>query len=511
MSGRLDLNKSIHVLFEEQVSKYPNRIAAIYRDISITYEELNERANVVASHLIANGLKANAVVGLMLERSVDMIVSIMAILKAGGAYLPIDVHWPDERIKIVMENSDVSFILIKGKVLKIKMVLTEITYLDIDDMDSSLVLMQSPINNPEDVAYVLYTSGTTGTPKGVMIQHYSVINLVNGLYESIYCFEKDEINVALLAPIVFDASIKQIFPSLLLGHTLFIIPEILKLSPSKLVSFFKNNFIDITDITPTHLSLLNMLIQTDGNLGVKLLLVGGEPLYRKTYDDFNNKYGHYSRLVNVYGPTECCDVSTVFTLPKQLLYSEKQTTIPIGKPLGNIYLYILDTAGNESSKGEIYIGGLGVGKGYINNSHLTKIHFINNPFRKGEKMYKTGDVAKILADGTILFLGRIDNQVKINGYRIELKEIEHILNEHEQVQQVIVIEVDEEGGGKKLCAYYLAKEAIPEMELRIFLNVHLPSYMIPSYFVWLKHFPVNSNGKVDKKYMANYKSMLTNT
>ncbi|MNW57361.1 Tyrocidine synthase 1 [compost metagenome] len=216
-------------------------------------------------------------------------------------------------------------------------------------------------------------------------------------------------------------------------------------------------------------------------------------------------------MLNVYGPTECCDVTTVHPVTDPSRYPDNYLTIPIGRPLENTYVYLLDKDGEVANEGEMFIGGLGVGKGYINNHHLTQNHFIENPFRKGEKMYRTGDVAKRLIDGSLLFLGRMDNQVKINGHRIEPKEIEHLLNSHDQIQQVIVIEVDGEGSGKKLCAFYAAQDEIPVEELRYFLSVQLPHYMIPSYFVRLKRFPVNSNGKVDRKTLAEYRFMGINS
>ena len=494
--------KTIQELFEKQVSQRPDQIAVAYGEQRLTYRELNAKANQLARVLRKKGVEAESIVGLMVERSVEMIVGIMAILKAGGAYLPIDPEYPESRIQYMLENSHTSILLTQESLLaKIK-------------FSGELLNIQEPaiykgssanlklINTPDNLAYTIYTSGTTGHPKGVMIEHKNVAALVTGLFQAIYESYPASQRVALIAPYVFDASVKQIFAALLLGHSLYIVPQEVRVDGKALKEYYRQYAIDISDGTPAHISMLTAaLADTADDLKVKHFLIGGEALGINLIQDFYQRLkAAKPKITNVYGPTECCvDSATYLVNPEEL---NELNSIPIGKPLANWKLYVLGKSKEilpVGIAGELYIGGSGVGRGYLNNAELTAEKFIANPFIAGEKMYRTGDLVKWLPDGNIEFIGRIDEQVKVRGYRIELGEIESQLLKYEPVQAAVVVAREEGSGNKYLCAYIVAEQELNVSDLRKHLAKELPDYMIPSYFVPLEKIPLTSNGKVDRK------------
>ncbi|MCP5052806.1 MAG: AMP-binding protein, partial [bacterium] len=352
----------------------------------------------------------------------------------------------------------------------------------------------------QSAAYIIYTSGTTGKPKGVIIEHRSVINLVTGLKEDVFNYDAP-VNVCLLSPFVFDASVKQVFPTLLLGHTLAVVPGETRLDSEELVSFYKKRDIRISDGTPAHLNILmNVKEQLDENLPVELFVIGGEELKPDLCAKFIASVNKTNfKIVNVYGPTECCDVTTLYTVTGDWL---KTRRLPIGKPLGNMKVYILSSGAILQPigvPGELCIGGAGTGRGYLNRPGLTNTKFVANPFEEGEKLYRSGDLAKYLPDGNIGFLGRIDHQVKVRGFRIELGEIETQLEQHRGIKEAVVLAREDKGGENYLCAYYIPVTGdIPADQLRDYLSRQLIDHMVPSYFVKLDAIPMTTSGKLDR-------------
>ncbi|MCK4261381.1 MAG: amino acid adenylation domain-containing protein, partial [Halanaerobiales bacterium] len=417
-------------------------------------------------------------------------------------YLPIDPVYPEDRIKYMLEDSDAKILLTENSLIQN---LNEIEVESIDLYDEKIYSGETELENitlPNNLAYVIYTSGSTGKPKGVMLEHRNVANLVSGLDQQIYAQYQRRLNVCVVSPYVFDASVKQIFAALLLGHSLYIVPENTRLSGLKLLEFYEKYNIDVSDGTPTHISLLLENMEEKHNeLGIKHFVIGGEALTKNLAESFLSRFTNSKPIItNVYGPTECCVDSSSYdvTIDNYNLYD----MIPIGKPMPNVQLYIMDQKTKLQSigiPGELCISGAGVSRGYLRREELTAEKFITNPFREGERLYRTGDLVSWLPDGNIKFIGRIDHQVKIRGYRIELGEIENRLLEHEIIREAIVIDRTDQNDAKYLCAYIVTDEEIPVADLRTYLSKDLPEYMIPSYFISLDEMPLTRNGKVDRK------------
>lgn len=491
-------DKTIHELFENQVKNNPNNIAVIFEDEKLTYNQLNEKANKLAVTLRKKGVKNNSIVGVMIERSLEAIIAIVAILKAGGAYLPIDVDCPEERIKSVLEDSKTKILLVKcGHFKKIKF---DGEILDLEDSESysSENINIKNISSPEDLAYIIYTSGSTGKPKGVMVRHRNVVNLIFAFSKSIYRDQKYSLNFSMISPYYFDASIKQLFPSLTLGHTLHIIKKDISLNGTHLCKYYKDNLIDIADGTPTH---LNMLLNSDckfiEDTKIKYFIIGGEVLKPELAKSVIDKFN--SSIVNVYGPTECCDVSTMYILNNEMNY--ELNNIPIGKPISNAKIFILNNRLELCPigvQGELCISGDGLSKGYLNDEKLNAEKFIEHPLANEERIYRTGDLARWLPDGNIEFLGRIGYQVKIRGFRIELGEIESQLLKYELIKEAVVIDREDANGDRYLCAYIVGDKEIRISGIKKYLAEKLPEYMIPIYYMEMERIPLNRNGKLDR-------------
>ncbi len=495
-------DKTIIEVFEEQAEKNPDHVAVEFEESSLTYGELNARSNQLAGVLREKGAGADKTIGIMTERSVEMIVGIMAVLKAGSAYLPVDPLYPEARIRYMLEDSQTEILLTQTEFLDKVQFSGKILDLKNESLYQGEAGNIVPVNTPQDMAYVIYTSGTTGMPKGVMIEHRNVLNLTAGLNRHIYGKYERNLKVALVAPYVFDASVKQIFPTLMLGHTLCIVPEEARLDGMSLLRYYKEHSVDVSDGTPAHIRFLeNAMLAGADVLTVKHFVIGGEALGIETVKSFYDRIaGEKPRITNVYGPTECCVDSTLFSIDYETVSG--LNSIPIGVPLNNVQVYILGKDREVlpvGAAGELYISGDGVGRGYLNRMELTEQKFVENPFVPGSRMYRTGDLARWLPDGTVEFLGRIDYQVKIRGYRIELGEIENRLLTHESVREAAVIDREDGYGTKYLCAYIAGKEELTTGELRAYLLKDLPDYMVPSYFIRLEKLPLTFNGKLDRK------------
>ncbi|WP_434954333.1 amino acid adenylation domain-containing protein, partial [Paenibacillus polymyxa] len=486
-------DQTIHGLFEAQAVQTPEQPALYFEGEQLTYRGLNERANRLARTLRSKGVTKDRLVGLMTERSVDLIVGMLGILKAGGAYVPIDPTYPEERIRYMLDDSGAELLLTQSHLVdKVSFngnVLVLSGAPSVYHEDGSNL---EPLSGPNDLTYVIYTSGTTGQPKGVMVEHRNVVRLVKNTN---YAQLDADTRILQTGAIVFDASTFEIWGALLNGGQLVLVSQDVILDALKLKEAVRSHGITTMFLTTP---LFNQLSQQNLALfeGVRELLVGGDVM---SVPHMNRVLeAHPSlRISNIYGPTENTTFSTVHAIT--CVQSE---SVPIGRPIHNSTAYVVDRSMRLQPVGvwgELLVGGDGVARGYRNRPDLTSEKFIDSPFRSGERCYRTGDMVRLNADGSLEYKGRIDAQVKIRGYRIELGEVETQLLKLEAVREAVVIAREDEQGQKQLCAYVVADEEVVASELRSALSQKLPGYMIPSYVVQLEQMPLTPNGKIDRK------------
>ena len=506
--------KTIQELFEEQVAKSPNHIALVYEKQHVTYHELNAKVNQLAHTIRKLYLKEfnqtslrDSMIGLCTERSLEMIIGILAIIKAGAAYVPIDPAYPEQRIKFMLQDTKTLLLLTQTKVLqKLKFIPETIRhYICLDDQQEKASSKNLTCKNTlNDLCYVIYTSGSTGVPKGVMIEQRGVINLVHAQQQHFRIHSPTD-RVLQFASISFDASVLEIFTSLLNGVSLYIVPELVRKDVNHLYNFMLENEINTTILPP---ALLRMFPHKPLP-ALKTLVIGGDSSDRETM----NYWSKGRQLINAYGPTEITVAATT------LEYDENKRVNEIGRPLQNIKLYVLDTHSQPlpiGIPGELLIGGISLARGYLNQSELTSEKFITNPFASPEDqsegknliLYKTGDLVRWLANGNLEFIGRIDNQVKIRGFRIELGEIEATLARHAGISKCVVRSLLGRNGQKQLVAYYVPTHtakttALSHDALRASLGKNLPDYMIPAVFIPIKEIPLFPSGKVDTKKLPS--------
>lgn len=489
-------DKTLKELFEEQVEKTPKKIAVVSEKNKLTYEELNQKANVIAKILRDKGIKPDTIVGIMVDKSVEMIIGITAIIKSGGAYLPLDPNYPKERIEYIVQDSKPTVILTREKFEA-----------DIDFNGDIIVLSNKELYNesvqnfnttitPDNLSYIIYTSGTTGNPKGVMNKHRNAVRLVKNVD---YMNFKEHDKILQMGSLVFDASVYEIWGSLLNGLELHLIKKEIIVLTELLHKYIIQNKITIIFSTP---ELLNQLAEENVNVFKELrcLLSGGDVLSPK-YSSLILKNCPNLDIINAYGPTENGTFSTTYKVEKEFV-----TTVPIGKPMSNSKAYIVDN--NCKLKpigcyGELCVSGDGLSRGYLNKPDLTAKKFIDNPFVIGTKMYKTGDLARWLPDGNIEFAGRKDYQVKIRGFRIELGEVESFLTKLKEIKEGIVLVKRDQSNNKYMCAYVTTNKKITTQEIREKLLNELPKYMVPSHFVKLDKMPLTPTGKIDRKALFN--------
>ena len=488
-------DKTISEMFEEQARKHPDSTAIFFNGKKLTYKELNERSNQLA-HFLKNSyqIHPNDFVGIILERSEEMIIAILGILKSSGAYLPIEPDIPEKRIQHMLNDTNVS-VVITNKQFEIlskdqNQIILDQFFLTQKESNKNL----KHTHQSSDLAYVMYTSGSTGNPKGVLVEQRSVVRLVKNTN---YTHIKADDNILQLSNYAFDGCIFDIFGALLNGAALYMITTDLLYSIEGLCEFIVENRINITFITT---ALFNKIIDTNPSVIACFdkIYFGGQDASLKHIKTALRYRKNDDSIVHVYGPTENTTFSTYYVVHQ---IQDNWISIPIGKPISNSQAYILDDTLNPvpvGIVGELYVGGDGIARSYLNRKNLTKEKFIDSPFIKGKKIYKTGDMAKWLPDGHIDFLGRIDEQVKIRGFRIESGEIENILLKHTSICQAFVVHRENNNGNKELIAYLTGNEKLNISTIRNFLNHELPDYMIPSYFIQIKSLPLNINGKVDK-------------
>ncbi|MCW5318204.1 amino acid adenylation domain-containing protein [Nostoc sp. KVJ3] len=489
-------NKCFHQFFEAQVEKTPDAIALVFDNEQLSYKELNIRSNQLAHYLKKLGVVPDVLVGICVERSPEAIVALLGILKAGGAYLPLDPSLPQERLKFILEDAQVSILLTHCSLAPLFKWdwgdLLSIVYIDEDWATITQHSQENPTScvTLDNLAYVVYTSGSTGKPKGVLLQHRGLSNLAASQIE---VFNIQPINRILqFASLSFDASIFEIVMGLQTGATLYLANKESLLPGQPLLNLLREKAITHVTLPPAVLAVL----ATESLPTLQTIICAGESC---TDDIVKRWWNSQRRFFNAYGPTEATVWSTVAEISTM---TEKP---PIGRPIANTQIYILDKYLQPlpiGIIGELYISGEGLAQGYLNRPELTIEKFIPNPFsdKKGARLYKTGDLARYRTDGKIEFLGRIDNQVKIRGFRIELSEIETVLSQHQSVQKAVVIVKENVSGDKYLVAYI-----VPNIEtqnftslLRKFLKEKLPEYMIPKAFVILDSLPLTVNGKVDR-------------
>ncbi|XXM72288.1 amino acid adenylation domain-containing protein [Lysinibacillus sphaericus] len=499
----------IHEILQEQAERIPNKTAVKFDNEELTYRQLNEKANQLASVLQENGLRSGEVVALRLERSLEMIIGIFGILKAGGAYLPIDPAFPMERTYYMLEDSQAGFLLTKSDVKPVISGFNGQTLL-LDDQEiyaGATGSINSTIN-PEDLIYIIYTSGSTGKPKGVMIQHDSVMNRLYWMQRE-YPINEDDV-ILQKTPFTFDVSVWELFWWTITGSSLCLLTPGGEKDPEILVETINQNNISILHFVPSMLqAFLNHIDDRKESIdklaSVKKCFASGEALLLKQVHKFNEILypAHRTELINLYGPTEATvDVSYYDCLPSKI-----SDLVPIGKPIDNVQLYIIDSYNHLMPVGvigELCIAGVGLARGYLNRADLTNEKFVDNPFEFGSKMYRTGDIARWLPNGQIEYLGRMDHQVKVRGYRIELQEIEACLLEHDLVNEAVVTLRKDAAGEHYLSAYVVLKRSNPEesliqKELKEFLGTKMPAYMVPAHLMVLESMPLTPNGKLDRK------------
>jgi amino acid adenylation domain-containing protein len=494
----------IQQLFEQQVARTPEAVAVVFETQQLTYAELNRRANQLAHYLSKRGVGPEVLVGICVERSIAMVVGLLGILKAGGAYLPLDPSYPTERLAFMVEDAGVKVLVIQQELLKnLPRSVAEIVCIDADWDQISLESRDCPESETagENAAYVIYTSGSTGKPKGVIVTHRNVVRLFEAT-DSSYKFTANDV-WTLFHSYAFDFSVWEIWGALLYGGKLVIVPYWVSRSAEGFYRLLLDQKVTVLNQTP---SAFRQLIELDSKikseLALRLVIFGGEQLELHTLKPWLDRHGdEQPQLVNMYGITE----TTVHVTYRPLRMADANRSV-IGRPLADLQVFVLDRYLQPAPigvPGEMYVGGAGLGRGYLKRPELTSERFIPHPFSSepGARLYKTGDVARFLKDGDLEYLGRADDQVKIRGYRIELGEINANLAEHPSVRESVIVMHGQGSDERRLVAYIVpASRSVPSIsELREFLKQTLPDYMVPANFVFLEAMPLTASGKVNQR------------
>lgn len=521
-------DRCVHQLFEDQVERTPDALAIVSADQQITYGELNVKANQLANHLRQLGVGPSSVVGLLMDRSIQMMVGVLGILKAGAAYLPLNTDHPAARLSHQLSDAAATVLVTEEKLAaglpnyEGRMLCLD---RDWDQIENAPGSNPEAVVTPEGLVYVIYTSGSTGVPKGVAVRHRNLVNYTHAISRQLQpgaAVEKSaekmsgaastarQWQYATVTTISADLGNTSIYPALTSGGCLHLLGYDVATDATSFARYLEEHHIDLLKIVPSHLSAL--LAASGGRrvLPQKYLILGGEALTWKLVGRIREAFGGSScRIISHYGPTETTVGSLTYHLGdtgEEQELAEQSATVPIGSPLANTVAYILDEwlePVPAGVVGELYVGGEGVAAGYLHQEEQTKERFIADPFSEhpAARMYKTGDLARYLPEGSIEFLGRRDDQVKIRGYRVELAEVEAVLREHDKVREAVVVASESEPGEKRLVAYLVAatEEALNTDKLRSFLREKLPEYMVPQAFVLLRALPLTRNGKVDRQ------------
>jgi amino acid adenylation domain-containing protein/thioester reductase-like protein len=498
-------DKTLPQLFAEQVRRTPDRTAAVFGRQSLTYREMDEKTSRLAALLRTKGVRPDTIVGIMLDRSLEMIIGILGILKAGGAYLPVDPNGPADRLRYMLQDCGAKILLTDRQPAVGATAGVDVIDLRDDHLDLPAAAPLAPVNSPGDLAYVIYTSGSTGQPKGVMIEQRSLVNRICWMQKK-YPLDEDSV-ILQKTPYTFDVSVWELVWWFFAGASVCLLEPGGEKDPAAICAAIARHRITTIHFVPSMLNMFLHFLENGANsarnvrdlVSLKQVFASGETLGLAQAELFNHLLytTNGTALANLYGPTEAAiDVSYFDCSPNAALKS-----VPIGKPIDNTSLYILDKNLNLlpiGIPGELYIGGVGLARGYVNKPDLTAERFLPNPFIPGERIYKTGDLVRWYAEGDIEFLGRLDHQVKIRGFRIELGEIENRLMAFPGIREAVVNGV-EARDKKYLCAYYVGTRRIAVRELRKFLEETLPEYMIPSYFLQMDALPLTTSGKISRQ------------
>ncbi len=497
------LHKCLHTLFEEQVERTPDTEAVMFEGQTLTYREFNARANQLAHYLQTQRVEPDTLVGICMERSLEMVIGIYGILKAGGAYVPIDPDYPKERIAFMLDDSQISVLLTQENVLnRVPITNHTSTIINLDTNWERIATQKTdnPISGvkPAHLAYVIYTSGSTGQPKGAMNTHQGICNRLLWMQDAYHLTSED--SVLQKTPFSFDVSVWEFYWPLMTGARLVVAKPGGHQDSTYLVKLIAEQKITTIHFVP---SMLQIFVEEPGLEAchaLRQVICSGEALPFELQERFFARSN--AQLHNLYGPTEAAVDVTFWQCER----NSSGRIVPIGRPIANTQIYIVDKHLQSvpvGVPGELLIGGIGLARGYSNRDELTLEKFIPNLFSSdsSSRLYKTGDLARFLPDGTIEYLGRFDHQVKIHGFRIELGEIESILAQHSEVKEVVVLARADRPASKQLIAYLVAKNGVvpPDSELKNMLKSKLPEYMIPSVFVRLEAFPLNPNGKIDRR------------
>lgn len=537
------LDKCIHELFTEQAAKTPDQVAVVFEDQQLTYAQLNARANQLARYLQNLGVEPEVLVGIYLERSPLIIISLLAILKAGGAYLPLDPTSPTAAIALRLEDAGAKVLLTQQELIdNLAEMTTRIVSLD---SEQEIISHESPENldcdvKPENLVYTIYTSGSTGKPKGVAIEHRQLLNYFYAIQSQLNLTPGS--SFALVSTLAADLGNTVIFPSLCTGGCLHIIAAERISDPEAIADYFTRHPIDCLKIVPSHLKALLITKYPDKILPRQQLILGGE-ITSWELIKLIQQIAPECKILNHYGPTEATIGVTTFAVPRGVK-NNQAATVPIGKAIANTQIYLLDSKQQPvpiGVSGELHIGGDSLARGYLNQPELTNGKFIANPIppaplnkgrqrvagvspvvatavglrgegRRWDRLYKTGDLARYLPNGNLEFLGRIDDQVKIRGFRIELAEISLVLAKHPAVKESVVLVQNDEPSNPHLVAYVIphSHQNPATKDLKDFLQAQLPDYMVPAAFVLLKAFPLMPNGKLDRHTLLGLETVGLN-
>lgn len=511
-------DKTLVNMFEKQVAMAPDQTAVYEKDVNFSYDDLNRKANQLAHYLISRGVKRGSIVGLLLERSYNMIVSVYAVLKAGGAYLPLDPDYPKKRLQQIIGDSALSWIITGDTDTALpalstcteRIALSDQSLFGYEDTNPEVAL------RPDDLAYVIFTSGSTGNPKGVLVEHGPLVNRIEWMQKTFPLTTEDVLFQKTIY--TFDVSVWELVWWSMAGAGVCLLPPRKENDPRVFVKLIEKAHISVIHFVPSVLRLFLEYIGAGFDLNrlrsLRYVFCSGEALNTALVEQFYSIFpvDHPVRLINLYGPTEATiDVSSYVCSRETCGHP-----IPIGKPIDNTRFYILQKDGRLASVGEtgdLYIAGVGLARGYLNNPEMTHQRFTPNPYEQGQLMYRTGDLAYWKDSGEVVYIGREDDQVKLRGLRIELGEVETYLLRNPSVKDAVVGVRTDEDGNQFLTAYVVPKQEggpVAAQALQADLALNLPLYAIPSLFVWLDDIPLKSNGKADKSRLLAMSMDLAN-
>jgi amino acid adenylation domain-containing protein len=496
----------VHKLFEQQAGETPDAIAVRCQDQQLTYGELNRQANQLAEYLRQAGVGPEVKVGLCIERSIQMMISLLGILKAEGAYVSLDSSYPQSRLAMILEDAGIEILITRQR--ESRALPTSEARVILLDQEWAVISQFPDLNQPSkassrNLAYVIYTSGSTGKPKGVMVEHEGLVNYLHWCIES---YGIGRIGRSIVhSPLSFDLTVTSLLPSLLTGRCVELAEE--SIGAEGLIQALKRDSSpSLIKLTPSHLKILNRSLDDTSMKSAAVIIVGGEALPAEDVSYWLDK-SPKTLVINEYGPTETTVGCSVYSSCE---IEAEAGTLPIGAPIQNARIYILDSRLESVAAGitgEINIGGVGVARGYLNRPDLTAERFLADPYstKSGARMYRSGDLGRCLENGTLEYLGRTDNQVKVRGYRIELGEIEHELRGCEEVEESVVVVKEDGGGNRRLVAYVVSKKPVNERELKARLRKRLPEFMMPQAYVRMERLPLTTNGKIDRRALPEPK------